>query len=335
MSMQDAQTELRETARRLLSEGRGNVVVGYRQGTLPLTSRPCFVRDAKAVEQLVWNSTCAGNLATFLPRLFAKPPRPPKDYAPPKVALVAKGCDARSAAQLASANQFPRANLVIIGMPCRGMIDRDKVAAALGGNEVLECDEGTDGTLSVRTASGTTTVEREAALAEACTECACPTVADADVSVAGPSRAPATDRHRRMLEFAARPAEERWRQFVAEMAKCIRCNACREACPNCYCKVCFADQTKPAWVRPGDALSDKIIFHMGRIYHQAGRCVECDACVRACPMGVDLRLFTQQLVADAEKLFDSAPGMAGDAAPALSTFTPDDSEHFITDPEET
>jgi hypothetical protein len=51
-------------------------------------------------------------------------------------------------------------------------------------------------------------------------------------------------------------------------------------------------------------------------------------------MGVDLRLFTQKLVADAETLFGAAPGMTGDAPPALNTFVPDDSEGFITDPEE-
>jgi formate dehydrogenase subunit beta len=62
--------------------------------------------------------------------------------------------------------------------------------------------------------------------------------------------------------------------------------------------------------------------------------VECDACVRACPMGVDLRLFTQQQVADAEEMFGSVPGMT-DAAPVLTTFTEDDKQDFITDPEET
>ena len=329
-----AQTELRDTARRLLSEGRVNVVVGYRQGTLPLTSRPCFVRDAKAVDQLVWNSICAGNLATFLPRLFAKPARPPKDYAPPKVALVAKGCDARSAAQLAKANQFPRQNLVIIAMPCRGMIDRAKVAAAVNGAEILECDGDADGTLSVRTAAGTTTVEREAVLAEACLECACPVASGADVTVAGPSRVPATERHRRMREFEAKPREERWLQFTREMAKCIRCNACREACPNCYCKVCFADQRKPSWVSPAAQLSDTIVFHLGRIFHQAGRCVECDACVNACPMGIDLRLFTQRLASDVKDLFGCVPGVTGETVPPLNTFSQDDSQRFITDPEE-
>ena len=76
------------------------------------------------------------------------------------------------------------------------------------------------------------------------------------------------------------------------------------------------------------------------MFHQAGRCVECDACVRACPRGVDLRLFTQKIVQDVEELFGyvpadaraGAPGATADAPPPLCTFRPDDSEEFITHP---
>jgi Fe-S-cluster-containing hydrogenase component 2 len=87
-------------------------------------------------------------------------------------------------------------------------------------------------------------------------------------------------------------------------------------------------------VSPANVLSETIVFHLGRMFHQAGRCVECDACVNACPMGIDLRLFTQKLASDAKELFGSVPGVTDDAVPALNTFTQDDSECFITDPEE-
>ena len=70
------------------------------------------------------------------------------------------------------------------------------------------------------------------------------------------------------------------------------------------------------------------------MFHQAGRCVECDACVNACPMGIDLRLFTQKLASDAVGLFGCVPGVTGEEVPPLNTFKQDDSECFITDPEE-
>ncbi len=76
-----------------------------------------------------------------------------------------------------------------------------------------------------------------------------------------------------------------------------------------------------------------MLFHLIRIFHQAGRCVECDACLRACPMGVDLRPFTQKIVKDVEELFGYLPAFDAEELPPLSTFSEKDSDAFITDPE--
>jgi ferredoxin len=160
-----------------------------------------------------------------------------------------------------------------------------------------------------------------------------PEVKGADIVIKGPGRPASNKSYDRIKKFAAKPAQERWNHFLKEISKCIRCNACREACPNCYCKVCFADQRKPAWITPGTELPDTVVFHMGRMFHQAGRCVECDACVNACPMGIDLRLFTQKLASDAFELFGCVPGVSEGDAPALATFKNDDTQCFITDPE--
>jgi hypothetical protein len=40
--------------------------------------------------------------------------------------------------------------------------------------------------------------------------------------------------------------EERW-AFWQRNSRCIRCYACRKACPMCYCDPCFIDQNKPKW----------------------------------------------------------------------------------------
>ena len=125
---------------------------------------------------------------------------------------------------------------------------------------------------------------------------------------------------------------ERWQRFSAEMSRCIRCYACRQACPTCYCRECFAEQNNPAWIGVGAEQTDVSIFHIVRIFHQAGRCVECDACVRACPMGIDLRTWTKKIASDVRALYGFTPDFDPSTKPPLVTFKEDDEQEFITEP---
>ena len=112
---------MKDAAAKLFADKSVDFIIGYRNGSLPNTARPFFVRNAQDVENLVWNQFCIGNLATFLPKLFEKPQKPREDFKAPRIAILAKGCDARSIAGLVKEKQVVRANLVIIGMPCAGM----------------------------------------------------------------------------------------------------------------------------------------------------------------------------------------------------------------------
>ncbi len=174
-------------------------------------------------------------------------------------------------------------------------------------------------------------INREDILVSACSECPSPFQEGARVFIEGAPRAKGGTQYAKLAEFEKMSSGERWNYFREEISKCIRCFACRQACPNCYCKVCFADQTKPSWLGEGDDITDSMMFHIGRIFHQAGRCVECDACVNACPMDIDLRIFTQKLGKDVKDLFGYVPGLSDEDLP-LCTFKEDDSQEFITEP---
>ena len=329
--MSQVETKLRETIKGLFDSGEVDLVIGHEAGSLPLRSRPVFVRDAAGVDRLVWGSTCVNNLAVYLPRLFARPKDTRQEYTPPRVGIVAKGCDARSVLGLVKEHQLPRDKVVIIGVPCPGMIDVRKAEEALDGARIIAAQEDA-GTMVVETSAGEKTLTLVDILADGCEECAHPSAPEADVVIEGDARPAADTRFQRVTEFEAMTAEERWDYFTEEVSRCIRCYACRQVCPNCYCVTCFADQTKPRWIGAADELSDLMAFHIGRIMHQAGRCVECDACVRACPMDIDLRVFTQKLPKDVEALYGYVAGISADELPAMLTFTENDDQGFISEP---
>ena len=132
--------------------------------------------------------------------------------------------------------------------------------------------------------------------------------------------------------FENLPAEERWAYFEKEMAKCIRCTACRNVCPSCYCRICFADQSQPRWVDIGADASDTQLFQLMRMYHMVGRCVDCGSCTAVCPMGVDLRKFLKKLDKDAFDMFGHRAGVSLEEPAPLGTYKETDKEDFIFEP---
>ena len=211
-----------------------------------------------------------------------------------KIGIVAKGCDSRSIVVLIQEKQIKREQLYIIGVPCDGMTDKNNV------------------------------------LHDYCLICEHKNPVIYDVLVGEKVKEnKKKDKYKEVEKFEKKSSSDKWQYLESELSKCIRCNACRNACPTCYCKECFIDQEKPRWVGTTNNLSDIIFFHLGRIFHQAGRCTDCGACVRACPMNIDLRQFTQKITKDGETLFDYEAGLDIDVKPPFTTFKEDDSQDFI------
>jgi ferredoxin len=336
--------EIRKAAQGLFAQGKIELFLGFERGSLPLRSRPCFVRaggdgPVGGVERLVWDSFCANNLAAYLPRYYENLPGRPKkrDKPYPRIGIAAKACDLRSLVALVKEKQVRRDHLVVVGVPCRGMIDARKVEAAVAASaasgEVAGHEESGE-TLTVTTSGGgQLSFQREAVLQDCCLECRHPLPEGADLMVAGEARKPGDGGYARVREFEAKSRQERWEYFRSELSRCIRCNACRQACPTCWCKECFAEHTNLRWIGAGTDPSDQMFFSLIRIFHQAGRCVECDACYRACPMGIDLRLFTKKIVKDVEEAFGYLPLFEQKELPPLATFGEKDADSFITDPD--
>lgn len=314
--MPENEKQLREVAEKLLIDKKVDLIIGYEKGTLPLRTRPTFIREPEETKRLVWNSRCENNLSFYLKTVKEK------------VGIVAKGCDSRSIVGLIKESQVKREDIFIIGVPCPGIIDRKKIEDILDGRELLEGVE-SDSQILLKAEGFEETLDQDKLLHASCRSCRHRNPVLSDTLVGKEISQPQTDEYSDVEEFASKQDNERWAYFNDETSRCIRCYACRNVCPACYCPQCFVDQSLPTWFDRTPHLSDTLIFHIIRTLHTAGRCVDCGACSRVCPMNVELRMLNKKTEKDVKELYGYEAGTDLEELPPMATFKIDDPQEFI------
>jgi formate dehydrogenase subunit beta len=317
--MEQIEKKIRETAEQLLKDGRVDLVIGFEKGTLPLKARPAFITKPEDVKRLIWNGFCENNLAVYIPfyrRLLDSGK---------KIAVIAKGCDARSIVLHRQENVCKDDQVLIIGIPCEGMIDRRKVEQEVAPAEVLEATSKND-SLLVKGSGFEKTLRKQDFICDDCRMCEHRTPPVYDELIEADIKEPESKTREALVkEFESKTPEERWEYFTKEVSRCIRCYACRNACPACYCNECFVDCTQPQWIGTAtDDQTDLQLFQIIRTYHLAGRCVHCGSCTRACPMDINISLLLSKLSDDAKKLFDYETGIEAEGKPVLNKYQEDD-----------
>jgi formate dehydrogenase subunit beta len=305
-----------DISERLLKSCTVEMVIGFRKGTLPMMNEPCFAKTSSEVQQFVWDSNCGINLANYITNRKEK------------IGIVAKGCDTRNIVTHIIENKINRDQLVIIGVPCKGMIDKRKITSMFE-DEITQVDE-KNGNVLVTAGGKTTELDKQEVLQQNCSVCTHrnPVIYDELVADLVPEQTD-IDRYEDVRKIEAMTSAEKWDYFEDLLAPCIRCYACRNACPLCYCPTCFVDEAKPQWVQKGQEAIDIRTFHFLRAYHCAGRCTDCGACERACPVGINMRVFTKKLEKDCYDQFGWESGLSLDERPPLDTYRPEDPGDFI------
>jgi ferredoxin len=287
--------EMRELAARLLSDGTVKVVIGYGEG--PRGIRPVVIDRPDGCGRLVFDHRCVHNLAAYLS------PRRPQLRSLGKAAVILKGCDAMAVAAMIRESQLARDDSVLIGLRCGGVV-RDPTAAL---------------PLTAET------------VADKCGACQMrePKLVHHLVEPLPPAPPKANGRAALLAELEAMSFEQRFDWWKAQLAGCIRCHACREVCPLCFCERCLADKTDPQWIESSPHARGNFAWHVARAMHLAGRCVDCGECERACPAGIPLTVIARKVAAVVKERFGYAAGDDPAVPAPIGAYRTDDDQEFI------
>jgi ferredoxin len=211
------------------------------------------------------------------------------------LAVVVKPCDERALVVLEQESQIDRSQLVVIGMACEGVTD----SAGAKPDKCARCESHVPGR------------------------------ADIVIGEVQNPPPPEAERYAALHAFLQKPPSERIAYWMSELRRCIKCYACRQACPLCYCPQCLVDKNRPTCIAPSATLKGNFAWHITRAFHLAGRCVGCDECTRVCPAGIDLRLLNQSIAKAAEENFQYRAGLDPQAEPLIGSYSATDREDFI------
>jgi ferredoxin len=289
---------IRAEAGRLLADGSVSAVIGYKAGRRQGTAMPTVITDAARAEELVFSPGCQNNLALYLTKAKKEVKKTGR------VAIIAKGCDLRALAGLMAENQLQRENLHIMGVACAGVY---------GANA--------DRTLPLS----------EASIARKCRECKVHLPTGVDF-IAGdlpqlPQLAPLEGEELARLE--AMTPRERWAFWKEQFSRCIRCLACRQVCPFCFCEQCLCDRNRPQGIESSPRPAGNMGWHIVRAMHLTGRCGGCAECERACPMDIPLNLLNRKMAEEMKELYGYEAGMAPQEKGPLNSYKEDDDQSFI------
>lgn len=288
---------IRDQARQLLGSGQVSCVIGYEQSPRGRT-RPAFVYSPDEVERLVWNQDCTHNLTVYLPpRLHARPGEQPSQPA----AVVVKPCDSRTINVHLAEHQYNREQVHAIGVVCPGILATDNVQRS----QITQTPEGL----------------RLQSRCQGCKE-RLPRVYDTLIGdeaalelIPSPGLDPLGEA---VAGLSALSSSERMEYWLSQFDRCLRCYACRQACPLCNCPTCLYERDDSLWVGLGIGLDEKRTFHLGRAYHLAGRCVGCNECERVCPVGIPIGLLNQHMAQEMQAVFGHRAGQAPVPSPFVT-----------------
>ncbi len=308
-----------EKAQKLLSDGIVNRVLGWKKGEFSYDVTPAVFENVEQMQKdFIFDDFCGANFSKYLVKESKKDG---------KVLVFLKPCDTYSFNQLLTEHRFDREKVYAVGIPCDGMVDINKIKSVVG-DGVVSVDTSAD-TLKVDTLyDGVKEVAKSDVLAERCLNCKSKKHVAYDELMGDEGDVVDNNRFDEVAKLEAMSADERFAFWQNELSRCIRCNACRDACPACTCEKCVFDNPNSGVENKSPANSfEEQMFHIIRAFHVAGRCTDCGECSRVCPQHIPLHLLNRKFIKDINEFYGDyqAGEEVGSRAP-LVNYTKEDIE---------
>ena len=313
--------QLIDKATELLANGTVSCVLGWGSGEFGYDVTPTVFKSVEELNKgFVYSDFCGANFAKYLVSKTQK--------LDGKILVFLKPCDTYSFNQLLTEHRFDREKVYAVGIPCDGMADVSKVKAIAGEGIVQAVSEADSIIVTTLYSDEPVAVKASDVLLERCTNCKSKKHVAYDELLGDEGEVIDSARFDEVARIESMSADERFAFWQSELSKCIRCNACRDACPACTCEKCVFDNPNSGVENksPANSFEEKM-FHIIRAFHVAGRCTDCGECSRVCPQNIPLHLLNRKFIKDMNKFYGEyqAGAEVGSRAP-LVDYTTDDLE---------
>lgn len=311
--------QLIDKASELLKNGTVSSVLGWGKGEFDYDVTPTVFNTVEELENgFVFNDFCGANFSKYLVAKTKK--------LEGKILVFLKPCDTYSFNQLLTEHRFDREKVYVVGIPCEGMADVSKVKAISGEGISAIASEGDKIVVTTIYDNEPVVIETEKVLAERCVNCKSKKHVAYDELLGEDGEVIESARFDEVARLEAMTADERFAFWQNELSRCIRCNACRDACPACTCEKCVFNNPSSGVENksPANEFEEKL-FHIIRAYHVAGRCTDCGECSRVCPQNIPLHLLNRKFIKDMNEFYGEyqAGAEVGSRAPLVNYTTED------------
>ena len=315
--MQEINREiLAAKAKEIFEAGKADRLLGWKRGEFDWDVTPALF-TAENLDEFVYSGFCGANFSKYLIAETRKSEN--------KVLVFLKPCDTYSFNQLLTEHRFDREKVYVVGIPCDGMLDINKIRAKAENVSSVKDGE----TVKIETLwDGEITSPRDELLAERCVNCKSKKHTAYDELIGEDGEVLDSKRFDEVEALEKMTPDERFAFWQNELSRCIRCNACRDVCPACTCEKCVFDNPKSGLENKAAANEfEEKLFHIIRAFHVAGRCTDCGECSRVCPQHIPLHLLNRKFIKDIDNFYGDyqAGAEVGSRAPIVN-FTQDDLE---------